>query len=212
MILSKFEVKFYEQLESYFLLHNFDLQLNQKQFRKVTPNGFQNIIFSISETPKEFWIEVNFGVRNEFIEQIAQQFLNNAHGYRPSANTLVISIGKFQDLKYYRFKVTDEEELNGIMEEVKIFFEKKGFDFLNNNNSLKNIDDILNDSPTLPCRFVYNQIHRCFKGIIAAKLSDNRNFTTITNIYRHFLLKNGTDDDLLNYERLVSFLHHYNAN
>lgn len=212
MILSKFEVKFYQRLEGFFQLHHFDLVLEQKQFRKATQNGFQNIIFSVSETQKEFWIEVNFGARHEFIEQIAQQFLNNARGYRPSANTLVISIGKFQDLKYFRYKVTDEEELNKILEEVKSFFEEIGFDFLNNAIKLNIIDDILNDSPTKSCRFVYNQVHRCFKGLIAAKLTDNSNFATITNIYRHFLLKNGTDDDLLNYERLVSFLHHYNAN
>ena len=212
MILSKFEVKFYQRLENFFQSNDFGLVLDQKQFRKATQNGFQNIIFSVSETQKEFWIEVNFGIRHEFIEQIAQQFLNNARGYRPSANTLVISIGKFQELKYFRYKVTDEEELDRILEEVQIFFKQTGFDFLDDTNNLKNIDDILNDSPTKPCRFVYNQVHRCFKGIVAAKLTDNGNFSTITNIYRHFLLKNGTDDDLLNYERLVSFLHHYNPN
>jgi hypothetical protein len=212
MILSKFEVKFYQQLEDFFQPHGFDLVLDQKQFRKATQNGFQNIIFSVSEAQKEFWVEVNFGVRHEFIEQIAQQFLNNARGYRPSANTLVISIGKYQELKYFRFKVTHEDELNNVLEEVKVFFEKIGFYFLNKTNTLHTIDEVLNDSPTQPCRFLYNQVHRCFKGIIAAKLTDNTNFTTITNIYRHFLLKNGTDEDLLSYERLVSFLHHYNAN
>jgi hypothetical protein len=212
MILSKFEVKFYQQLEDFFQPHGFDLVLDQKQFRKATQNGFQNIIFSVSEAQKEFWVEVNFGVRHEFIEQIAQQFLNNARGYRPSANTLVISIGKYQELKYFRFKVTHEDELNNVLEEVKVFFEKIGFYFLKKTNTLHTIDEVLNDSPTQPCRFLYNQVHRCFKGIIAAKLTDNTNFTTITNIYRHFLLKNGTDEDLLSYERLVSFLHHYNAN
>ena len=212
MILSKFEVKFYQRLESFFQLYGFDLVLDQKQFRKATQNGFQNIIFSVSETQKEFWIEVNFGVRHEFMEQIAQQFLNNARGYRPSANTIIISIGKFQDLKYFRYKVTDEEELNKILEEVKSFFEETGFNFLDKTNNLISIDDILNDSPTKSCRLVYNQVHRCFKGLIAAKLTDNSNFATITNIYRHYLLKNGTDDDLLNYERLISFLNHYNAN
>ncbi len=212
MILSIFEVKFYQRLEGFFQPHGFDLVLDQKQFRKATQNGFQNIIFSVSEAQKEFWIEVNFGVRHEFIEQIAQQFLNNTRGYRPSANTLVISIGKFQQLKYFRFKVTDEDDLSRFLEEVKVFFEKTGFDFLDNANTLRNIDEVLNDSPTQPCRFLYNQVHRCFKGIIAAKLTDNTNFATITNIYRHFLLKNGTDEDLLSYERLVGFLQHYNAN
>jgi hypothetical protein len=186
--------------------------MDQKQFRKSTQNGFQNIIFSVTETEKVFWIEVNFGVRYEFVEQIAQQFLNNARGYRPSANTLVISIGKFQELKYFRFKVTDELDFGRIVEEIILFFTKRGFDFLQKAETILFIEEILNDSPTMPCRYLYNQVHRCFKGAIAAKLTDNQNFTTIANIYRQFLLKNGTDEELINYERLITFLHHYNAN
>ncbi|CAH0994571.1 hypothetical protein EMA8858_00681 [Emticicia aquatica] len=212
MILSKFEVKFYQRLESFFQSNGFSLLMDQKQFRKSTQNGFQNIIFSVTETEKVFWIEVNFGVRYEFVEQIAQQFLNNARGYRPSANTLVISIGKFQELKYFRFKVTDELDFGRIVEEIILFFTKRGFDFLQKAETILFIEEILNDSPTMPCRYLYNQVHRCFKGAIAAKLTDNQNFTTIANIYRQFLLKNGTDEELINYERLITFLHHYNAN
>ena len=212
MILSKFEMKLYQRMEFFFQSHGFDLLPEQKQFRKTTQNGFQNIIFSVSETQKECWIEVNFGVRYEFIEQIAQQFLNNALGYRPSANTLVISVGKFLDLKYFRFKVTNEDDLGKTLNEIEDVFEKKGFDFLEKANNLSFIEETLNDSPAQSCRYLYNQVHRCFKGIIAAKLADNQNFATIINIYRHFLLKNGTDQDLMNYERLVSFLNHYNAN
>lgn len=212
MIHSQFETKFYEQLDAFFQLRGFGFFPDQKQYRKSTQNGFQNIIFSISEAQNVFWIEVNFGVRFEFIEQIAQQFLNNSFGYRPAANTLVISIGKFLEIKYFRYKVSNQEDFDKVTQEIRHFFEEKGFDFLNTADSLNFIEDTLNDSPTMPCRYLYNQVHRCFKGIIAAKLSDNCNFATITNIYRHFLLKNGTDEDLLSYERLISFLNHYNAN
>ncbi|MDZ7934906.1 MAG: hypothetical protein U5M51_08090 [Emticicia sp.] len=212
MIHSQFEAKFYEQLDVFFQSQGFGFLPDQKQFRKSTKNGFQNIIFSISEAENVFWIEVNFGVRFEFVEQIAQQFLNNSFGYRPAANTLVISTGKFLDVKYFRYKVSNEADFEKVTQEIRSFFEEKGFDFLNTVDSISFIEETLNDSPTMPCRYLYNQVHRCFKGIIAAKLSDNRNFATITNIYRHFLLKNGTDQDLMNYERLVGFLHHYNAN
>lgn len=212
MILTKFEVKFYQRLEQFFQSQGFVLIMEQKQFRKATQNGFQNIIFSVSETQKEYWIEVNFGVRHEFIEQIAQQFLNNALGYRPSANTLVTSIGKFEEKKYFRFRVVEDDDLDNIIEQIVDFFNEKGFAFLDKAISLVFIEDTLNDSPTMPCRFLYNQVHRCFKGAIAAKLTDNTHFNMVTNFYRHFLIKNGTDEDLLNYERMITFLHHYNAN
>jgi len=212
MILSNFEVKFYQTLEVFFQRSGFNLLVEQKQFRKATQNGFQNIIFSISETQKEVWIEVNFGVRHEFIEEIAQQFLNNVRGYRPAANTLVISLGKFQNLKYFRFKVIDEDNLCEIIEEMKLFFELWGFKFLEEASNLSKINNLINDMPVKPCRYLYNQVHRCFKGVIVAKLIDDYNFTTITNVYRHFLIKNGTDEELLNFERLVSFLHFYHPN
>lgn len=212
MILTKFEVKFYQRLEQFFQSQGFILIMEQKQFRKATQNGFQNIIFSVSETQKEYWVEVNFGVRHEFIEQIAQQFLNNAHIYRPSANTLVTSIGKFEEKKYFRFRVVEEDDLDNIIEQIIDFFNEKGFAFLEKADSLFFIEETLNDSPTMPCRYLYNQVHRCFKGAIAAKLTDNTHFNMITNFYRHFLIKNGTDDDLLNYERMITFLLHFNAN
>ncbi len=212
IILSKFEVKFYQRLEVFLQSQGFHLYIDQKQFRKCTQNGFQNIIFSVTETQKDFWVEVNFGVRHDVIEQVAQQFLNNSMGYRPSANTLVISIGKFQEKNYFRFKVTNEDDLGAVLGEIEKFFIEKGFDFLKKIESLKHVEDILNDAPSMPCRYLYNQVHRCFKGAIAAKLTDNQGFMTVTNIYRHFLLKNGTDQDLINYERMLGFLHHYNAN
>lgn len=214
MILSNFEVKFFQQLEAFFKEYSFGLLIEQKQFRKATQNGFQNVIFSITEAQKEYWIEVNFGIRDEFIEQLAQQFLHtfNVRSNRSSANTLVISFGKFQNLKYFRFRITDDESLHITLEEIRQFFKQWGFNFLEEAASLHKIDDLLNDMPAKPCRYLYNQIHRCFKGVIAAKLTDNNSFTTITNIYRNFLLKNANDEELLNFERLISFLHFYNPN
>ena len=130
MIQSKFETKFYDQLDSFFQLHGFGFLTDQNQYRKSTQNGFQNIIFSISESHNVFWVEVNFGVRLEFVEQIAQHFLNNSFGYRPAANTLVISIGKFLEKKYFRYKVSNEEDFDLVTQEIRSFFEVKGFAFL----------------------------------------------------------------------------------
>jgi len=115
MIHSQFGAKFYEQLDAFFQLRGFGFFPDQKQDRKSTQNGFQNIIFSISEAQNVFWVEVNFGVRFEFIEQIAQQFLNNSFGYRPAANTLVISIGKFLEIKYFRYKVSNQEDFDKVI-------------------------------------------------------------------------------------------------
>lgn len=212
MITSQFEIRLYQKLEGFFHAEGFELIIDKKQFRRTYQNSFQNIIFAVSEVQKEFWIEVNFGIRNHQIEQIAQQFLNNLPNFRNDANTLVINIGKYNNMKYFRFKVIDDYYMDDITFEIKDFFFSKGFGFLEDSIFLSEIDRILNDKPTQNCPFLYNQVHRCFKGTIVAKLTDRLNFADLVGIYREFLLKTATDEELFNYERLVSFLLHYNPN
>jgi hypothetical protein len=222
MIISQFEVRLYKQLEDFFSKQGFELLLDKKQFRKTTAAGFQNIIFSITEAKRgvsanglpidQYWVEVNFGVRNNQVEQIAQQFLNNAIDFRSDANTLVINIGKFNDLKYFRFKIEDEDDFEGITEQISEFFLQSGLDFMANNANFFNLEKIINFEPNKPCKYIYNQVHRVFKGVIAAKLADKRHFSEIIEIYRNYLFKVGTDDELINYERLVSYLLYYSRN
>jgi hypothetical protein len=222
MIISQFEVRLYNQLEDFFAKHGFELLHDKKQFRKTTATGFQNIILSVSEAKSgisatglpidQFWVEVNFGVRNNQIEQIAQQFLNNSVDFRNDANTFVINIGKFNDLKYFRFKIEDEDDFDGITDQISDFFLQSGIPFMANNSNFNNLEKVLNFDPTKPCKYLYNQVHRAFKGIIAAKLGDKRHFSELIEIYRNYLFKVGTDDELINYERLVSYLLYYSRN
>jgi hypothetical protein len=212
MIISQFEVKIYQKLEDFFFEEGFELLIDKKQFRKITHDNFQNAIFSISDSNGDIWIEVNFGVRNGQIEQFAQQFLNNRINFRADANTLVTNIGKFSGQKHFRFKIRDEYDLENVIAEIKDFFATKGFNFMENASNLNEIDRILNEDPTKPCLFLYNQIHRCFKGLVAAKLVNRRDFAELMDKYRDILIFSASDEELLNFERMIGFLLHYNAN
>ncbi len=212
MIISQFEVRIYQKLEDFFSEEGFELMIDKKQFRKIKYDSFQNIIFSISDNKSDIWIEVNFGIRNEQIEHFAQQFLNNHAKFRPDANTLIINIGKFNGLKHFRYKVKDEDSLDDIIGEIKDFFITKGFNFMESASNIHEIDRILNENPEKPCQLLYNQIHRCFKGTIAAKLANRPNFADLMDKYRDTLIFSATDEELLNYERMIGHLLHYNAN
>lgn len=212
MIISQFEVKIYQKLEEFFSEKGFELLIDKKQFRKINYDSFQNVIFSISDSNGDVWIEVNFGIRNGQIENFTQQFLNNRVNFRADANTLVTNIGKFNGQKHFRFKVRDEFDLERVIDEIKDFFISKGFDFMVNASNIHEIDRILNEDPTKPCLFLYNQIHRCFKGIVVAKLVNRTNFAELIDKYRDVLIFSASDEELLNFERMIGFLLHYNSN
>ncbi len=215
MTLTPFETSLYQYLTPFFERHQFTLLPERKQYRRVTDSGFQNVILSPAFYGEETMLEVNFGCRNNQVEQIAQQFLNNLIDYRPDANTLVISIGKFNGLQYFRYKIHSDEELADTCERIEEFFTASGFDFLETACSLPALNKILNENPDQPCQYVYNQIHRCYKGLITARLNHSDHFDGLIDLYRHSLIdqtQNPYGHMQLQFERLIAYLHHYSAN
>jgi hypothetical protein len=213
MILTHFETNLYRELSPFFATHQFVLLAEKKQYRKTTATGFQNAILSPAFYGDETWLEVNLGCRNEQIEQIAQQFLNNLPDFRPDANTIILSIGKLQGLPYFRYKIGSPEQLAEICRTIESFFVGSGLDFLHQASTVAGIDALLNECPGQPSRYVYNQTHRCYKALIAARLNNNPHFDGLIDNYRHVLVKQTQNPyEQLNFERLIAFLLHYSAN
>ena len=213
MIITPFDTNLFQQLTPYFMGYTYALLPEKKQFRRETAFGFQNIVLSSVCYPTDTVLEVNFGVRNNQIEQIAQQFLNNLPDFRPDVNTFLLSIGRFNGLPYARYKIHSENELASICRQIKSFFETHGFNFLAHNYTLSALDKLLNEQPNLPCRYVYNQTHRCYKGLIAARLNHNPNYDLLLAVYRQALVQlTQNPHEQLNFERLITFLAHYSAN
>lgn len=219
MLITPFETELYEKMSDFFARYGFVPMTEKKQFRRVTETGFQNVIFSVTNYDTETWLEVNFGLRHERIEQVAQQFLGNLEEFRADANTLVVSIGKFNDAHYFRYKIGHDEnppghnDLDDTCQEIQEFLVERGFDFLNRNDSLSALHYLLNAEPTKPCKFLYNQMHRGFKGLIAARLSNSDEFLGLADLYRNQLVRLGASfQELHQYERLLSFLLYHSVN
>lgn len=209
----EFETGLYESLYNFFSEYEFDLLSDKKQFRRPLENGFQNVILSHSSYDNEHWLEVNLGVRLNTIEHWAQQFLDNRKSYQPDANTAVISVGKLTDNKYFRYKVVEPEDLALAQEALCQFMAVQGFDFLNSISSIEAIDFLFNEDPEQPSKYVYNQVHRCFKGLIAAKLNMNPNFMYLMETYYKYLEKIAAKPDLIcKFDRMASYLLHYSQN
>ncbi|UZR96025.1 hypothetical protein [Chondrinema litorale] len=213
MTLNEFETSLYHKLYDFFYDRGYEMMAGKKQFRKYYSGGFKNIIFSPSVYGDECWLELNLGVRNDLVEEIVQQFLDNYKEFQNDTNTIIISIGKLTNNKYFKYKATDNDDLELICEQIESFMLHEGFSFLDKVSSIKYIDILFNRYPAKPSKFVYNQSHRCFKGLIVAKLVNNKKYKLIKDIYREALKTYGTKPlQLKNFEKLVTFLQHYSAN
>jgi len=213
MLVKSFEIALYDKLSLFFEQNDFVLMADKKQFRKVTPYGFQNVIFTATSYDEEIWLEVNFGCRNNQIEQIAQQFLGNNRDFWAESNTIVVSIGKYNNSKYFRYKIMTEPDIEDVCDIVKEFLLTQGFPFLLYSDNLLALNDIFNKHAQEPCKYLYNQVHRSFRGIIAAKLIHYEKFLDLTDKHREHLIHIGaTEEELVTFERLLSFLLYQSPN
>lgn len=213
MDIKEFETKIFHGLSQFFEAESFAMLIDKKQFRKTTSIGFANVIFILLDYENDTWADVHIGIRNNQIEQIAQQFLNiNLDDFQTDVNTLVISIGKYHNNKYFRYKLTDDEELHQICSSVKDFMLSEGFSFLHENQDLQHIDHLINATYHQTNKYVYNQIHRCFKGLICAKLTANSRYTLIKESYKNYINQNGSLPEQESFDRLINYLYYYNPN
>ncbi|GAB4018788.1 hypothetical protein [Spirosoma koreense] len=213
MTITPFETNLYQHLAPFFMGHEYTLLSEKKQFRRITQSGFQNVILSSVFYSNDTMLDVNFGCRNEQVEQIAQQFLNNLPDLRADANTLIVSISRFSGSQHPRYKIHSDDELADVCEKIERFFDQQGFDFLASASVLPTLDRLLNEFPSQPCPYVYNQTHRCYKGLIAARLNHNPHFDGLIDRYRHLLFRQTQNPyEQIHFERLIAYLQHYSAN
>lgn len=206
------EMMLFKQLRPFFERYNYDLLLPKKQFRKPTKLGFHNAIISVSGS-KPCLVEVNIGVRLDMVEELAYQFTTGLSGYQQDSNTLITSLGRIIGEPYKRFEAEEAEAVKKAAREITDLMVSEGFYFLEKYDSIKALDQLLNKDPTQKSPFIYNNLHRCLRGVVIARLAENRNFNSLVATYRRSLVRNSTAPQLLDkYDRLVSYLKSFSIN
>lgn len=207
------EQQLYKQLQPVFNTEGYVAIPDKKQFRKPGRSGFKNIIFSMSGDEEEQIINVHIGLRFDLVEELVCQFLNIPESVEKESNTVIASLSRFHRLPYHRFIVTDDSSLQQTCEQIERFMKHKGFRFLNAFEKLKRIDAVVNRKPALSCPYMYNQIHRCFKGITIARLLHRTDFEQLVTIYSNYLYSQWAPRHLIeNFEKLVNYLRHFSLN
>ncbi len=213
MSVKELESELHALLNDFFATRDFVLKPTLKQYRRETSAGFQNFILSFSKSQQEFYLDVNIGVRIEHIEQIAQQFLETLPAFQLETNTLIVSVGKLNNNKYFRYRIGTADDLPLVSEQVKEFVTQQGLPFVEQYASLKRVDGALNKHPETPCKYLYNQTHRYFKGLVAAKLAHNPKFAELADFYFARLEAMKTSEDRMNqFVSMTNFLTYYSEN
>lgn len=204
---------FVKQLIPFFKEWGFEYIDAYSQFRKTDKMGFQSVILSISKYEDEIWIEITLAIRKNEVEHIAQQFLSHLSDFQSHTTTISISLGKLNQNPYFRYKAQNEEDLEVCAEELIKFMEEDGMSFLEEKNSIQELDTLFNKIPKQPISYLHNQFHRYFKGIVLAKITNNPKYDELVEIYfRSIIQKKANSTIQANFKRLVAFLVHYSVN
>lgn len=207
------EKEFFSRLEPFFLKELYKPIFSKKQFRLETPEGFRNVIIYPSVYPDRVIFEVTFGTRINLVENTMYQYTNGLNDFQPDSNTSIISYGNYHNKNYYRLAANNLEECLFVIEEVKSFFEREGFAYLEKLSHLDMLDHVFNSFPNQKSPFAFNQQTRCFRGATIAKLSDNREFETVVRAYQHQLKNRRAPDFIIEkFNALVIYLRSFSFN
>lgn len=203
----------FELLSPFFSEKGYECLPEYKQFRKHFAGGFQCVILSMSAYERELWIEVNLGIRIDAIEQLVHQFVPSLSLSEAQNNTAVISVGKLIQQPYFRYKADSQLSLAKRCREIALLMGRQGFDFLETYNSMEALHYAFNEKPEEATPLAHNLQHRCFRGLLLAKMIAPAQMPDLEIAYQHYLYKQKAPAALQEaFQRLINFLRFYSPN
>ncbi len=157
------------------------------QFRRETAAGFETVIVSLGVEPASTLFELHVGVRNESVEELAFGYTNGSPMFRRDSMTLVASAAKLQGLSYQRFEIADLSDVDAAMATMQPFLHDVGFPWLQAHGAVEAIDEALNERPLSKTRLMPNQVHRCFRGLAAARVMERADYDELERAYDAFV-------------------------
>lgn len=194
--------------------HGFDWLPRLHQFRQSTENGFSCLILSSSPANSGSIMEAHVGLRIDDVENLAFPFTNGLPGFRPDSMTLVTPIARLYNQRFQRLTLQDERDQKAAARLFGAQFKEKGIPFVETYNKRSDLDHLFNHSPSDPLPLVHNQINRCFRGIVIAKLTQRPDFEAVVQAYATALRDTlyAPDATIAKFDRLAGFLRHYSMN
>lgn len=194
-------------------MHEFAPLPDWNQYRRPVENGFQCLILSATGYPDGTMLEAHIGMRHEQVEALVFPMLNGRPGFAANSMTLVTPLSRLFEEETGRHWLTNPEEEQRALSQIKEQLVQRGFSFLRQLQSLQALDELYNSNPMQALKLVNNQQHRCFRGLVIARLNQRPDFFELSAMYRNQLYRLGAQArDMEQFERLTSFLHTYSVN
>ena len=175
------------QLSAFFLQEGFEATGEGRQFNKNNASGSENIVISCVTAGEILYTEIHLGIRIHAVEQLVQPFLALPLDFRNQSHTLLVSQATLSQKPYLRHPIHSDTEATTALQDIRAFMQSTGFAFLAQVADLQALHQILNDKPTAPNPYFYNQVHYCFKGLAVAFLAQPTDFQRFASIYTTLL-------------------------
>ena len=189
----------YSQLEPDFRNFGFKWHKKTESFLSVRPDAIFNYTMNfytrtvLKTGEKGFLVEPFIWITNNAIENIYKDItllepFEVEHDYISLGNSVAnlkanpdgINRNRNQSLDLFVF---EEKNINYVGWEIKKHFNELAIHYFLANSSVKAIDSILNKHPYEYCVHMNNDNFRFIKGLIAAKLNHNPNFSHLMEVY-----------------------------
>lgn len=207
------EQAFGHSLRPFFKQHGFEYLPELKQFRKLYNHGYQNVVIAPQSATGAVHFQVTFGTRFHMVERCLDFFEgHHKYGYI-YRNTTLTSLHRYLEVSNFKLTAETAEGLRRAHQYIESFFVKSGFDFLDQLTNLDLVERAYNESPLADSPLVLNQELRCFRGLIMAYLTQNRDLEELHDRYIERLIQmNAPADRLHRFSDLFDYLRNFGLN
>jgi len=169
------------------------------QFSRSTSFGRSQIIANTLPYDKEVYVEFHLGLRHDIVENMLCDILGRSAYYNNTSLTFITNAlnldpshrGMNRILCKSEIEVLDAGEvLIDIMDHI-------GFDFLDRYKNLHHIDTLLNDKSKIAAKLVNHSYHRCFRAMVAAKITNRSDYDRLFQMHQQYLIKHGFSGPIL---------------
>lgn len=143
--------------------------------------------------------------RINIVEDIYHKFSCFEEKYKKGTPTIGTSIEDYKaDNGQYRFDLVNEEQIKSISKSLLLLFEKEALPFFDKFATLKDLDDILNNTPEDTA--LTGSITKGSKALILARLTNRANYAELKDFYYNYYRSFCSGFYLSNYINLVRYL------
>lgn len=200
MLIKDVKKKINEGTATQLLKHGFIFNKGRNEFKRVT-NGVQQIfdLLFYKESNGSILIEPHIRIKIKDIEDIYHKASMKEAKYNDATITLGNNLGEI--IQYYdkgheeggeyinmKYLIENENDVDTLIKVIPERFEQYALPYFESNNSIAEVDKLLNENPReLSIHNLIYPIRACI-GLIAAKLNHNPDFNRLVTIYDEELI------------------------